>query len=616
VIRNDREYEAAEKRLAELQAWMEEIARIPQEEGGPALEGTVAGVRRLAEDLANELERYGRLRGGEVTLFGAEDVGSLGETIVKARLARGMDESQLADALGVSREEIERRERYGYQKAPLWLIDEAADALEAEADIRLRIPEPERSGPWSVVDELSEGRPVVLSGHGTLTLQPDQEGGEDVPPPGPGGVNFAIRYSPTEDGNRKILLSFYSIDDGGAEILSWVPENTEERTSPRYDLSGTIDAPDGTGPVEMSPVFVDFKASPAEHGLMQDEALEVRAGPGLGSDYVKVRALVPNLSVSAEGQAAGLRFRIYPASGGVQTDGVFPDQVGKILPGAYLELERLDDVADLRFAVEAFGWFLSFYAGRAVHPIAWEAETADGTVWAVQAGRKPTPLPQTFARTCLPLNSASPFLEQVWGNWEEFDEERRVRLQGVVTTYEAILATTYPIRQIALTAMYLERFREHVVGSSELLPLGPGFSKSKRNNVAGELRRALKSAIDDSGRLNDDQKELLTRSLDDNPGKVLDLFRKSFRDSLLELHAKADLPVDEEELKRYIDERDTVLHGSWKADREGTLKTYWLARYGLAVLEKLTLRRFGYEGWYYDRQQGSTETLPRGTPSW
>lgn len=615
MIRNDREYEAAMERLAELRARMEEIARIPQEEGGPALEGTVAGVRRLAEDLASELERYECLKGGEVTLFGAEDVGSLGETIVKARLSRRMDESELAGAVGVGREEIEHHERHGYQKAPLWLIAEIADALDAEVDLRLRIPRSERTGPWSVIDELSEGRPLELNGEGTLTLQPDQVDGEDAPS-GPGRMSFTIRYSPTEDGNRKILLSLYSTDDSGAEILSWAPKNTEERTSPRYDLSGTIDAPDGIVPIEMSPVFVDFTASPAGHGLMQDETLEVRAGPGLGSDYVKVRALVPNLSVSADGQAAGLRFGIYPASGGVQTDGVFPDQVGKILPGSWLELERLEEGVDLRFAVDAFGWFLSFYAGRSVHPIAWEAETVGGDAWAVQVGRKPTPLPQNFARACLPLNAAGPFLGQAWENWAHFDEERRARLQGVVTTYEAILATTYPVRQVALIAMYLERFREHVVGSSELLPLGPSFTKNKRKNVAGELREALKSAIAGSGRLNNDHKELLARSLDDNPGKVLDLFRKSFRDSLLELHAMADLPVDEEELKRYIDERDTVLHGSWRADREGTLKSYWLARYGLAVLEKLVLRRFGYEGRYYDREMESIEILPRGDPSW
>jgi hypothetical protein len=616
VIHNDREYEAAEKRFAELQTRLEETAGISREEEGPVLEGTVAGIRRLAEDVASELEEYKRLKGGEVTLFGARDLDSFGESIVKARLASGMDESELAEAVGVDREDIERHERYGYQKAPLWLIAEIADALEAQADLRLRIPEREQPVPWSVIDELSEGRPVALGGQGTLTLQPDQEEDDDAPPPGPGRVNFGICYSPMEDGNRKILLSLYSTDDGGAEILSWVPKNTEERTSPRYDLSGTIDAPDGTVPVEISPVFVDFTASPAGHGLMQDEALEVRAGPGLGSDFVKVRALVPNLSVSAEGEAAGLRFRRYPAHGGVQTDGVFPDQVGKILPGSFLELEKTGDDADLGFAVEAFGWFLSFYAGRSVHPIAWEAQTADGPVWAVQAGRKPSPLPQSFARTCLPLDCADSFLEQAWANWVGFDEERRARLQGVVTSYEAILATTYPVVRVALTAMYLERFREHVVGSSELLPLGPDFTKNKRRNVANELRAALKRAIADSGRLEEDQKEVLTRSLDDNPGKVLDLFRKSFRDSLLELHTKADLPVDEGELKRYIDERDAVLHGSWKANREGTLKTYWLARYGLAILEKLILRRFGYEGRYYDREKQAIEILPRGAPSW
>jgi hypothetical protein len=221
---------------------------------------------------------------------------------------------------------------------------------------------------------------------------------------------------------------------------------------------------------------------------MPDQAAEIRAGPGLSSDFAKVRALVPNLSVSAEGEAAGVRFRLRPSSGGVRPDGASPDQVGKILPGSVLELERTERSADLRTAVEAFGWFLSFFAGRSVHPIAWESETAAGPAWAVQARRKPTPLPRAFKQTCLPLNAAGAFLEQAWANWVGFGEERRLRLQGAVTNYEGILYTTYPIVQVALTAMQLERFREHVLGSSELLAGELALSNNRRGNVAKELR--------------------------------------------------------------------------------------------------------------------------------
>jgi hypothetical protein len=613
VIRNDNEREAAARRLAEIEAEIRALSELPPGEEGPALPGVVAGLRRLAEDIGAELDRYERPRAGEVTLFGAEDLKGFGESLVKARISRGIDEGELAAAVGVSRGEIERHEHNGYQDAALWLLNEVAEALGEKTDIRLRLP-PERSGPWSVLEEIWKGRLVALNGRGKLILQADGQGNAgDPPPPGPGQVNVELRYHPAYSGELDKNLNLFSLDDRGAEILSWKPRDTGERTLPRYDFLGEIDAPGGRVETKVSPVSVNFTLGPAGHGLMQDSAHAISAGPGVGSAPGKLRALVPNLYAETSGEAGGLRFSLQP-TGEVQPDGVFPDQVGKILPGSFLELERLDgEEANLNEAVEAFGWFMSFYAGRAVHPLAWEAETSSGPSWTIQSLRKPSPLPAEFPQTCLPLNVLGPFLAQTWGNWVGFDAERRKRLQGVVTTYESILATRYPIVEIALTAMYLERFRDHVLGDSELLPVGEGFSKTKRDKVAKDLRDALVTAIRVNDKLGHDQIERLTRSLEGKSAKVLGLFRKSFKESLLELHERADLPVDADKIGEFIRQRDQVLHGSWRADGDDT---YWVARYGTGVLEKLILRRFGYEGVYRDRVRRVGETMPHGNPSW
>jgi hypothetical protein len=93
------------------------------------------------------------------------------------------------------------------------------------------------------------------------------------------------------------------------------------------------------------------------------------------------------------------------------------------------------------------------------------------------------------------------------------------------------------MQQIALTAVYLERFRELFVSSSELLE----GSNGKKDRVARDIAKALKEAIDSSSRLGPDEKKRLSDSLDTNRGKISDLFRKTFRESLLELYERADL---------------------------------------------------------------------------
>jgi hypothetical protein len=257
-----------------------------------------------------------------------------------------------------------------------------------------------------------------------------------------------------------------------------------------------------------------------------------------------------------------------------------------------------------------FGWLLSFYAGRAVHPIVWEGKTEDGPVWCIHANQI-TPLPIQEADPCLRPGKLGHFLEVAFRAWLARNETERLRLKGAINSYKEILAAPFATQQIVLTAVYLERFRELFVGSSELLE----GSNSKKDRVARNMAKTLKEAIDSSSRLNPGEKLRLSDSLDTNRGKISDLFRKTFRESLLELYERADLDVDEEKLREFIAGRNKVIHGTYDASAEGAWKNVRLARYGLNLLEKLLLRLLRYEGEYYDRANDETVLLPEGHPS-
>ena len=83
-----------------------------------------------------------------------------------------------------------------------------------------------------------------------------------------------------------------------------------------------------------------------------------------------------------------------------------------------------------------------------------------------------------------------------------------------------MLAAAFATQQVALTAIYLERLRELVVGGSELLPITETFTKSKRRKVESELRAGLRDVIDRSTKLDEDQKKTLQQSLQSNSGKI------------------------------------------------------------------------------------------------
>jgi len=392
-----------------------------------------------------------------------------------------------------------------------------------------------------------------------------------------------------------------------------------KKTLPLYDLSGTIEVRGVQIPVRIEHIIGNFGLPRDMHSLFEADnvsqvtnASKVTAGSGLGADPARVRALLPNLAFPMvhEFEVEGLRVRLSEAYTYLRNPD--PQDVCKVLPGSYLNLEHLEGAEEnnVLLAIEVFGWLLSFYAGRAVHPIAWEGETKDGPAWCIHA-QNVTPLPVQDADPCLRPGSLGRFLEGAFRAWLARNETERLRLKGAINSYKEILAAPFATQQIALTAVYLERFRELFVGSSELL----GGSKTRRENVAKEMAKALKEAINYSSRLNPDEKKLLSNSLDTNRGKISDLLRKTFRESLLELYDRADLEVDEEKLGEFIAERNKVIHGTYDASAEGAWKNVRLARYGLNLLEKLLLRLLGYEGEYYDRANDETVWLPEGHPS-
>ncbi len=474
-------------------------------------------------------------------------------------------------------------------------------------------------GTFSVVDALLEGQTVELVGDGDLQLQPDQTG----PPSGPGRVRFALGYAPEElspgtPHTQALTVALSGSDDEGRKILA---SRLEEGIVPmaRYDLSGEAEVNGQPRQVRLETLYVDHRTPASVRQLCgSDNARSLVCGEGEGTGLQSVRAVVPNLwAPQIDVRAGGLRIHLEPQLN--DSDLSDPYQAGKVVPACVLKLDKLRDGIDIDLlkAVEVFGYLLSFYAGRAVLPSAWEGETAAGDFWGIRA-LEVTPLPIEDRRTCLPRSSEvlGPFLARAWERWMGFDEEQQGRLRGVTNLYRFMLSATFPIERIMLTAMYLERFRELVVGTSKLLTAPGTFSRSKQDNVASDLREALRNAIDGNTRLDDSQKEILKRSLSRNPGKVQDLFRRSFKESLLELYEKASLEVDEGDLRDFIRQRDLVTHGSWDPSREGTMETYRWAEYGTNLIERLVLRFFGYEGNYYDRTTGKPEYFAHREASW
>lgn len=139
MIRTEKEYRHSEEQLARLRADLEELSRISVDEQSVVSSSAVDALRMQIEDIEREMEEYKDIKSGRLLAFEADELDSLGDVLVKARIARGVTQAELARELEMTQQQIQRYERDGYQKISLWRLAEIADALGLEFSVRARL---------------------------------------------------------------------------------------------------------------------------------------------------------------------------------------------------------------------------------------------------------------------------------------------------------------------------------------------------------------------------------------------------------------------------------------------------------------------------------------------
>jgi HTH-type transcriptional regulator/antitoxin HigA len=83
----------------------------------------------FAAELDVEIREYEAINAGYSKSFEVKEADDIGECLVKARIARHWTQAQLADALGIAEQQVQRYESDDYQRMSLWRVSEVFDAL-------------------------------------------------------------------------------------------------------------------------------------------------------------------------------------------------------------------------------------------------------------------------------------------------------------------------------------------------------------------------------------------------------------------------------------------------------------------------------------------------------
>lgn len=103
----------------------------------------IDAIGSQADDLRAELEEYDRLRSGAVGTFEASSLEELATLLIKARIARGWSQRQLADELQIAEQQVQRYESSGYRSASLARMCDVAAALDITITERVSLRGPD-----------------------------------------------------------------------------------------------------------------------------------------------------------------------------------------------------------------------------------------------------------------------------------------------------------------------------------------------------------------------------------------------------------------------------------------------------------------------------------------
>lgn len=102
--------------------------------------GLRAGMESQLADLRQELADYDALRSGRVRVLELDSLAQLPEALIRARIAAGLSQKELARRLGLKEQQIQRYETRRYAGASLERIQAVADALGVEIHERVLLP--------------------------------------------------------------------------------------------------------------------------------------------------------------------------------------------------------------------------------------------------------------------------------------------------------------------------------------------------------------------------------------------------------------------------------------------------------------------------------------------
>lgn len=133
MITNERQYKVTRLQLSNMRKALKEfnVAEVTKRLGSQILaESELKALKSQEEELRDQLKEYELLKSGKIKEFKATSLQELPGILVRARIALGLTQRELAERVGLKEQQIQRYESEGYASASLRRMQKVASSLQ------------------------------------------------------------------------------------------------------------------------------------------------------------------------------------------------------------------------------------------------------------------------------------------------------------------------------------------------------------------------------------------------------------------------------------------------------------------------------------------------------
>jgi HTH-type transcriptional regulator / antitoxin HipB len=132
MIQNERQYRITQTKLREFEQDLASLDPSDPNIHPRQVVGWTNSYNLTIRQLKQELAEYEQLKSGNIVTFVLGSLNDLPTTLIKARIAAGMTQKELADKIGVREQQIQRYEANHYNSASFDRLRSIAVALNIE----------------------------------------------------------------------------------------------------------------------------------------------------------------------------------------------------------------------------------------------------------------------------------------------------------------------------------------------------------------------------------------------------------------------------------------------------------------------------------------------------